>query len=78
MEKNREIRCPTEETSEEKLEGVRKRAIQISWGRVFQAEGIASAIVLRWSVPGNEISVAEAQGRRERAVGSEVRSCRTS
>ena len=76
---NREIRGgPTEETFEEKLEVVREPAMQISWGRAFPAEGIASAKALRWSVPGNEISVTGAQGSRERAVGSEVSSCRAS
>lgn len=40
---------------------MRKRAIQISRGRAFQAKRIASAKALRGSVPGNEISAAGGQ-----------------
>lgn len=65
---NRKIRGPTEETFEEKLEGVRKRAIQISRGRAFEAGRIASAKALGWEVCLEMRSVRLGQreaGRRE-------------
>lgn len=56
----------TERHLTKSLKEVRERAMQISGGREFWADGTANAKVLRGSTPGNEISVAGAEGGRER------------